>query len=49
MNTKGKLVFDWNEIDGDAVVHTDCLGLENSLSQQADKPPLLYLTVGSGC
>jgi predicted regulator of Ras-like GTPase activity (Roadblock/LC7/MglB family) len=40
MNTKGKLVFDWNEIDGAAVVHTDCLGLENSLSQQADKPPL---------
>jgi hypothetical protein len=38
MNTKGKLVFDWNEIDGDAVVHTDCLGLENSLSQQADNP-----------
>jgi hypothetical protein len=43
MNTKGNLAFHWNESDGNAIVthvHTDCPGLENSLSQQSDKPPL---------
>jgi hypothetical protein len=45
MNTKGNLAFHWNESDGNAIVthvHTDCPGLENSLSQQADKPPLFF-------